>query len=1045
MLNGLIRFSLHHRAVVLFVAAALLVWGGYSISTMPLDVLPDLTAPQVTVLVEAPGMAPPEMEALVTFPIESALNGSPGVRRVRSATAVGVAVIFVEFDWGQDIYRARQTVNERLSQVSASRPPGVEAPYLAPISSIMGEIMFVSLESNRHSAMELRTVAETAIRRNLLAIPGVAQVIATGGDEKQYQVLISPQQLREYEVSLDEVENALRQGSRNSSAGFRVAGGQEYLIQGIGRVDSEGAIGGIVIASRNGRPVFVRDVADVKIGPALKRGEGSHNGEAAVILGISKQPGANTLELTKALDARLDALQAGLPEGMTIDKNAFRQADFIERSLDNLTEALRDGGILVVIVVVLFLMNSRAALITLLAMPISVLSAVIAMNWFGFTINSMSLGGLAIAIGELVDDAIIDVENVMRRLRENAQKPANEQSPPLQVIYRASSEIRNSVVFATAVIILVFLPLLFLTSVEGRLVAPLGSAYIISLTASLVVALTVTPALCSLLLPKASSVTGGHEPWLVRLLKRIYHPSLDWSLRHSSLVLIPAVGLVLVAAFVLSRTGRAFLPEFNEGSLTVQAVTLPGTSLEESDHLGSALEKIMLGVPEVVSTARRTGRSELDEHVQGVEAAEIDVMLRMKDRSKEEVLADIRERATLLPGMNVSVGSPIAHRIDHMLSGTLANVAVKVFGDDLTVLRSLARQVESSMRGVPGVVDLAVEQQTDIPTLRVRVRPGDAARLGLAPGQVATEIQTAFVGTEVNRVFEGQISFPLVVRYPPMQMEDLDAIRRTLIDSPSGAKVPLSSVADIYEDRSPNFVSRENAQRKIVVQCNVAGRDLRGTVNEIQASVGKSVQLPEGYRIEYSGQFESEAQASRRLLLLGTGVVLGIVLILTTAFHSFRDALIIMINLPLALVGGVAGVYLAGGVLSVASLIGFITLFGIATRNGIMLISHIHHLREVEGVTDLREAVTRGASERLAPILMTAMAAGLALVPIAARMGQPGSEIQAPMAIVILFGLLTSTALNMVVVPAVYFHFGARQTRSVAALERTEVPGPQAV
>lgn len=1045
MLNGLIRFSLHHRAVVLFLAAALLVWGGYSISTMPLDVLPDLTAPTVTVLVEAPGMAPPEMEALVTFPIESALNGSPGVRRVRSATAVGVAVIFVEFDWGQDIYRARQTVNEKLSLVSASLPPGVEAPYLAPISSIMGEIMFVSLESDRHSPMELRTVAETVIRRNLLAVPGVAQVIATGGDVKQYQVLVSPQQLREYEISLDEVENALRQGSQNSSAGFRVAGGQEYLIQGIGRVASEEAIGGIVVAARNGRPVFVRDLADVQIGPALKRGEGSHNGQPAVILGIQKQPGANTLELTEVLDVRLDALQASLPDGMQIDKNAFRQADFIERSLDNLTGALRDGGILVVIVVVLFLMNSRAALITLLAMPISVLSAIIAMNWFGFTINSMSLGGLAIAIGELVDDAIIDVENVMRRLRENSQRPPGEQSPPLQVIYRASSEIRNSVVFATAVIILVFLPLLFLTSVEGRLVAPLGFAYIISLTASLVVALTVTPALCSFLLPRAGSVTGGHEPWLVRQLKRIYHPSLDWSLRHSGLVLVPAALLVLAAAFVLSRTGRAFLPEFNEGSLTVQAVTLPGTSLADSDSLGSALENIMLGVPEVVSTARRTGRSELDEHVQGVEAAEIDVMLRMQDRPKEEVLADIRERVTLLPGMNVSVGSPIAHRIDHMLSGTLANVAVKVFGDDLIVLRSLARQVESSMQGVPGVVDLSVEQQTDIPTVRVRVRPEDAARLGLAPGQVAAEIQTAFVGTEVNRVLEGQISFPLVVRYPPMQMEDLAAVGRTLIDSPSGAKVPLSSVADIYEDRSPNFISRENAQRKIVIQCNVAGRDLLGTVNEIQASVGENVQLPEGYRIEYSGQFESEAQASRRLLLLGAGVVLGIVLILSTAFHSLRDALIIMLNLPLALVGGVAGVYLAGGVLSVASLIGFITLFGIATRNGIMLISHIHHLREVEGVSDLREAVMRGASERLAPILMTAMAAGLALVPIAARMGQPGSEIQAPMAIVILFGLLTSTALNMVVVPAVYFHFGARETRAVSALESAELPGPEAV
>jgi len=551
MLNALIRLSLKHRAVVLFLAAALLVWGGYSVSNMPLDVLPDLTAPTVTILVEAPGMVPPEMEALVTFPIESAINGSPGVRRVRSATAVGVAVIWVEFDWGQDIYRARQTVNEKLALASASLPPGVQTPYLAPISSIMGEIMFISLESDRHSPMDLRTIAETVIRRNILAVPGVAQVIATGGDQKQYQVLVSPQQLREYEVSLNDIENALRRGSQNASAGFRVAGGQEYLIQAVGRMSSESALGGIVVASRNGRPVFVRDVAEVRVGPALKRGEGSHNGKPAIILGISKQPGANTLELTRVLDARLDEIQATLPQGMRIDKHAFRQADFIERSLDNLFAALRDGGILVVIVVVLFLMNARAAMITLLAIPISVLTAVITMNWFGFTINSMSLGGLAIAIGELVDDAIIDVENVMRRLRENSLKPEAERLSAVEVIYRASCEIRNSVVFATAVIVLVFLPLLFLTSVEGRLVSPLGFAYIISLTASLVVALTVTPALCSLLLPNAASVVAGHEPWLVRQLKRLYRPSLEWSLRHASLVLVPSALLVLLAVFAL--------------------------------------------------------------------------------------------------------------------------------------------------------------------------------------------------------------------------------------------------------------------------------------------------------------------------------------------------------------------------------------------------------------------------------------------------------------------------------------------------------------
>jgi CzcA family heavy metal efflux pump len=971
------------------------------------------------------------MEALVTFPIESAINGAPGVRRVRSATAVGVAVIWVEFDWGQEIYRARQTVNEKLSLVAETLPSNVNAPFLAPISSIMGEILFITLESDRHSSMELRTVADTVLRRRILAVPGVAQVVPTGGDQKQYQVLISPTRLRQYAISLDDVENALERGSQNVSAGFRVAGGQEYLIQGVGRVSSEEAIGSVAVGERDGRPIYVRDVAEVQVGAALKRGAGSHNAEPAVVLGIQKQPGANTLELTQRLDDTLDELQKSLPEGMVIDKQVFRQADFIERSLENLTHALRDGAILVVIVVVLFLMNVRAAAITLLAIPISLLTAVMTMNWFGFTINSMSLGGLAIAIGELVDDAIIDVENVMRRLRENSLKPESERLPAMEVIYRASTEIRGSVVFATLIVVLVFLPLFALTSVEGRLLAPLGFAYVVSLTASLVVALTVTPALCSFLLPNARSVLRGHEPWLVTRLRRAYRPVLQWSLRYPLGVIVPSVLLVGLAAFGLSQAGRAFLPEFNEGTLTVSAVTLPGTSLADSDNLGRGLERILLSIPEVVSTARRTGRAELDEHVQGVESSELDVTLKMKDRSKAEVLEEIRERVTLLPGMNVTIGQPISHRIDHMLSGTRANVAVKVFGDDLTQLRSLARQMESAMRTVDGVVDLSIEQQTDIPTVRVKARPEDAARYGLQPGEVAEKVQTAFVGTEVNRILEGQISFPLVVRYPTQEMNDLATIGNTLIDSPSGAKVPLEAVADIVEDRSPNFISREGVQRKIVVQCNVAGRDLLSVVNEIEAAVARNVSLPQGYRVEYGGQFESEAEASRRLLILGGGVILAILLVLATAFHSTRDALIIMLNLPLALVGGVAGVYFAGGILSVASIIGFITLFGIATRNGIMLVAHIRHLQQEEGVTDLREAVALGATERLAPILMTALAAGLALIPIAAGMGKPGSEIQAPMAMVILFGLLTSTALNMLVVPAVYLAAGRRKPTTV--------------
>ena len=915
-------------------------------------------------------------------------------------------------------------MNEKLTLVSSALPSNVDAPFLAPISSIMGEILFITLESDRHSAMDVRTIADTVIRRRILAVPGVAQVIPTGGEQKQYQVLVFPHLLRQHAISLQEVENALREGSQNSSAGFRVAGGQEYLIQGVGRATSQEGIGRIAITSRNGRPVFIRDIAEVRIGPALKRGEGSHNAKPAVVLGIQKQPGANTLDLTHRLDATLDEIQKSLPAGMKIDKQVFRQADFIERSLENLTKALRDGAILVVIVVVLFLMNFRAAVITLLALPLSLMTAIVTMNWFGYTINTMSLGGLAIAIGELVDDAIIDVENVMRRLRQNALKPEGERLPALEVIYQASSEIRGSVVFATAIVVLVFLPLFALGSVEGRLLTPLGFAYITSLTASLVVALTVTPALCSLLLPNAKSVMQGHEPWLVRQLKRAYQPFLRWSLNHPVFVVIPSVAMLIVAGVALSRTGRAFLPEFNEGTLTVSAVTLPGTSLSDSDNLGRGLERILLDVPEVVSTARRTGRAELDEHVQGVESAEVDVTLQMKARPKDEVMAEIRERVTLLPGMNVTIGQPISHRIDHMLSGTRANIAVKVFGDDLPLLRSLARQVEAAIKEVVGAVDVSVEQQTDIPTVRVRVRPEDAARAGLQPGAIATQIQTAFVGVEVNRILEGQVSFPLVVRFPEVRSSDLQSIGQTLIDSPSGAKIPLNSVADIYEDRGANFISREGVQRKIVIQANVAGRDLLGVVNEIRAAVAEKVKLPQGYRVEYGGQFESEAQASHRLTILSVGIILAIFLLLTTAFSSSREALIVMLNLPLALVGGVAGVYLAGGVLSVASIIGFITLFGIATRNGIMLVSHIRHVVEVEGLTHWREAVATGATERLAPILMTALAAGLALIPIAAGMGQPGSEIQAPMAMVILFGLLTSTALNMVVVPAVYFAVG---------------------
>jgi CzcA family heavy metal efflux pump len=969
------------------------------------------------------------MESLVTFPIEAALNGAAGVRRVRSVTAVGAAIVWVEFDWGEEIYRARQTVNEKLSLVAGSLPDTVEPPVLAPVSSIMGEILFLALESERHSMLDVRTTADTIVRRRILSVPGVSQVTTIGGAERQYQVLVSPDRLESYRVTLAELEHALREANRNTSAGFRVSGGQEYLILGIGRPESLDEIGETVVVAREGRPILVRDLGEVAIGPALRRGEGSHNGEPAVVIGIQKQPGANTLDLTRRLDGVLDELGNSLPEGMAIQRDIFRQADFIETAIDNLMRALRDGGILVILVVFLFLANFRAASVTLVAMPLSLLAAVLAMKLTGATINSMTLGGMAIAVGAIVDDAIIDVENVFRRLRENALRPEAERCSVLEVVYRGSSEIRGSIVFATLVIGLVFTPLFFLHGVEGRLLRPLGFAYLVALFASLFVALTVTPVLCALLLPKSRAVRSGHEPRWIAWLKNVYQRQLEWCLARGGLFLVGA-GVVLVAALMsFGWMGRAFLPEFNEGTLTISAVTLPGTSLEESNKLGAAVERLLLEIPEVTATARRTGRAELDEHLQGVESAELDVSLKMHDRPKEEVLEEIRQRLSLVPGMNVTVGQPISHRIDHMLSGTRANIAVKIFGSDLAVLQKLARAVETAARDVPGAVDVAVESQANIPTVRVHFDRSRLARFGLPAGAAAEAMRTAFVGREVGQVFEGQVAFPLVVRYPEEVQRDLDSIRRTRIDTPSGARVPLGAVAAIRDDRGPNFISRENGLRKIVVAANVAGRDLRSVVDGIREAVAGSVDLPAGYSIEYGGQFESEAAASRRLLWLGVTVVLGILVLLAAAFRSLGDAVIIMLNLPLALIGGAVGVFASGGVLSVASIIGFIALFGIATRNGIMMISHIRHLLEEEGETSFRRAVVRGARERLVPILMTALAAGLALVPLALSGAHPGAELEAPMAVVILFGLLSATALNMLVVPIAYQRFSRARKR----------------
>jgi CzcA family heavy metal efflux pump len=1029
VIDRIIAWSLNNRPLVLALGVLLLVVGVWVALRTPVDVLPDLTAPTVTVLVEGRGMAPTDMETLVTLPLETALNGATAVRRVRSATAVGIAVIWVEFEWGEDIYRARQTVSERITSVAAELPSGVDPPVLAPVSSIMGEILFIALRSDRHDALELRTIAETQVRRRLLAVPGVSQVVATGGGERQFQVVVSPERLWAADVALQDVEDALGGGSRNTSAGFSVATGQEYLIQGIGQIRTLQDIAGTAVAVRETRPIFVGDLATVRVGEALKRGEGSYNGEPAIVLGIQRQPDVNTLQLTRTLEAVFDDMQRTLPEGVRIERDVMRQADFIEVALANLNAAIRDGTLLVVLVTVVFLANLRAAGITLMAIPLSLMAAVLAFRAAGLTINSMTLGGLAIAIGALVDDAIVDVENILRRLRENAGRPESEQRPVLEVVYLASKEIRRSIVFATVVVMLVFLPLFFLADVEGRLLRPLGFAYLIALFASLVVALTVTPVLSSFLLPRLRSVREAVEPRFARSLKRHYGRLLPLVLDQRVVVFAGAGVLLVMTLLMLPRMGRGFLPEFNEGALVISAVTLPGTSLGASDELGRTLERWLRDVPEVVSTARRTGRAERDEHVQGVESAEIDVKLRASGRSREDVLEDVRTRLARLPGVNVTIGQPISHRIDHMLSGTRANVAIKIFGDDLQELRTISERVQAVVEGVPGLVDLSVEQQTDIPTIRVQFDRAALGRYGLQSGGAAEALETALVGRQVGQVLDQQVAVPLVVRYPAADAPDIDAIRATPLRSATGGRIPLDAVAQISIDRSPNFISRENVQRKITVSGNVAGRDLGSVVDDARRAVAEGVRLPPGYRIEFGGQFESSEQASRLLFWLGLGVVAAMFFMLASAFRSAPLAGLMMVNLPLALSGGILGVFAAGGVLSVASIIGLIALLGIAVRNGIMLVSHIEYLRREEGVAELRESVTRGSIDRLVPILMTALSTGLALVPVALGAGAPGSEILAPMATVIIFGLGTSTVLNMLVLPAAYYALHARSSR----------------
>ncbi|HEX8437453.1 efflux RND transporter permease subunit [Archangium sp.] len=1034
-MNRLIRWSIEHRLLVVAASILLLILGLETVRRMPVDVFPDLTAPTVTVLAEGHGLAPEEVETLITFPIETAVNGATGVRRVRSSSGVGISIVWVEFDWGTDIHAARQVVNEKLQMVAAQLPPDVPPPTMAPVSSVMGEILFLSVawdpkalgpdESGSEARMmEARGVADWVLRRRLLSVPGVSQVVPIGGAVKQYQVLLRPESLHALDVGFEQVVRALRTTNQNTSGGFYVERGQEYLLRAVGRARSVEDLANTVVTVRGGQPITVGQVADVRVGPRPKRGEGSANGEPAVILAVMKQPDANTLALTTRLDAVLDELQPTLPKGLKVDRHIFRQADFISVAVRNVSVALRDGALLVAVILLVFLMNVRATLISLAAIPLSLVAAVLVLRVLDISLNTMTIGGLTIAIGALVDDAIIDVENVFRRLRENAHLPEAQRLPATEVIYRASSEVRTAILFATLIIILVFLPLFFLSGLEGRMLAPLGLAYIVAIAASLLVAVTLTPALCAYLLPRAKAL-GQDEGPLLRWLKHHYGSLLRRALAHPRAVLGGA-GLALVAALALVPfLGRAFLPEFNEGSLTLNVVTLPGTSLEESDRLGRRVEQALLAFPEVAATSRRTGRAELDEHAQDVNAAELDVRLDFSksERSKEELLAAMRQAVAQVPGAVVTIGQPLSHRIDHMLSGSRSAIALKLFGDDLDTLRELAERVMRVTEETPGAVDVSIEQQVDIPELEIRMDRDAVARFGLTTGEVAEAVEHAFAGATVGTMLEGQRTVELVARLADGARADLETLESTPIDTPAGTRIPLKMLATLSRDTSPNTISREGVQRKMVVQANVAGRGLSTVVEDLKARIAAQVPMPEGYSVVYGGQFESAEEAARTITLLSVGVVVGIFLLLVVAFGSVRNALLTLINLPLALIGGVVAVALGSGVVSVASLVGFITLFGIATRNGIMMVSHFEHLMMHEGKS-LPDAVIQGSLERLAPILMTALSAGLALVPLVLAADAPGNEIQAPMGVVILGGLLSSTFLNMLVVPVLFRLFG---------------------
>lgn len=1019
MLNKLIKFSLENRLFVVAFAALLLAYGVFTIVNLPVDVLPDLNRPRVTIFLEANGMAPEEIEMQVAMPVEIALNGAPGVEAVRSSSAIGIGMVFVEFDWSTDIFRARQLVAEKLQTVQL--PDGI-TPVMGPISSVMGQIMLVGISADSTSPSELRTLADFTIRRRLMSIKGISQVIPIGGDRLQYQVLISSAKLKQFNLSIDDVDQALQLTNQNTTGGFYNQYGSEVLIRNVGRAYNLEDLKNTVVANREGLPVLLSQVAEVKFGAAQKRGDASINGKPAVILTVEKQPAFSTVALTDEVEKALAELQTSLPKDVKLNAKIFQQKNFIEAALTNVEEALRDGFILVVIVLFLFLLNFRTTIITLTAIPLSLVITAIIFKLFGFSINTLTLGGLAIAIGELVDDAIVDVENVFRRIREN--KTLENPKPLLQVVYNASSEVRNSIVYATIIVVLVFLPLFYMQGMEGKIFAPLGIAYITSIIASLFVSLTVTPALCSYLLGN----TKTHEEKdsaLVRFLKKQDTGLLNWGLTRPKVIIGAAIILIIASVSIVPFFGTEFLPPFNEGSFTINLSTPAGTSLEESNKIGTMAEELMLQVPEVKYVSRRTGRAELDEHVEPVSNSEIEVELNEETkRSRDEIVADIRKKLDILKGVTVNVGQPISHRLDHLLSGVRAQVAIKLYGNDLTDLRTNANQISEIIKTVPGVVDVQIEKQVMVPQLLIKVNRDALQRYGLQAGKVAEDLQVFYNGKVIGQILDGSKTFDILLRTTDDERTNIEAIRNTLIDAPNGTLIPLQQIASIENTATINTITHENTQRKITISCNVQNRDLGTTVQEIQNTIKEKVKLPQGYFIQYGGQFESQKSASKLILFLSIFSVIGIFLVLYAHFKSTQITLQIMLNIPLALIGSVIAVILTGGTFSVATMVGFITLTGIASRNGIMMISHYIHLMEHEGESFSKQMIIRGSLERLVPVLMTALVAALALIPLTLDAQASGKEILYPVATVILGGLISSTLLDMIVTPVVFYTFG---------------------